>query len=108
MAPRLRQSIHFPRARYYIYMNPDFKIGGRARDWIRDAYETWTDGWDGMEPADMGTPAFSVGDLLSAGGGTTAVITGLDQGPYGWRYNVLREGSMWRVDEFALSGWRVI
>lgn len=108
MAPLRRQRIHLTRAGYYIYMNPDFKIGGAGRDWIRNTYESWTDGWGGMEPADLGIPAFRVGDLLSAGGGVTAVVTGLDPGPYGWRYNVLREGNVWRVDEFALSQWRVI
>ena len=107
MAPHDRQSIHFPRARYYSCMNEKYTIGGKARDWLRDAYESWSDGWDGLEPADLGVPSFRVGDLLSAGGGV-AVVTGMDQGPYGWRYDVLRSGNMWKVDESALLEWRVV
>ena len=107
MAPPRRQRIHFARARYYRYMNEEYSFGGKARDWLRDAYESWTDGWDGLEPAELGIPSFRVGDLLSAGGGV-AVVTGLDQGPYGWRYDVLRSGQMFKVDEHALLGWRVL
>ena len=107
MAPPRRQRIHLARARYYSYMNEKYTIGGKARDWIRDAYESWTDSWDGLEPANLDIPSFRVGDLLSAGGGV-AVVTGLNHGPYGWRYDVLRSGQMWRVDEHALLEWRVV
>ena len=87
-------------------MNSDFNFGSKARDWLREACDSWAG--DGMwEPAALEMPEFKVGDLLSAGGGV-AVITGMNEGPYGWRYDVLRGGHMWQVDEHALLQWRVI
>ncbi len=87
-------------------MNEEYTFGAKARDWLRDAYDSWAH--DGKwEPAALGVPEFKVGDLLSSGGGV-AVITGMDEGPYGWRYDVLRSGHMWQVDEHALLQWRVI
>ena len=106
MAPPRRQRIHFARARYYSYMNEKYTIGSKARDWLRDAYESGIGSWD-HDPVEHDVPSFRVGDLLSAGGGV-AVVTGLNHGPYGWRYDVLRSGQMWRVDEHALLEWRVV
>ena len=128
MAPHHRQCIHFTRARYYSHMNPD-DYNLKKRDWIRDAYETydllsdivtycekrldhdsayisWLE--KARSPHEPLAPArFSAGDLLNAGG-IVALVISVANDMNGWRYNVMRDGELMRVDEVALGEWRAI
>ena len=51
-------------------------------------------------------PAYEIGTLLYAGY-HYALIISIDHSLIGrgWRYNLLRDGEEWDVDEFALNGW---
>lgn len=87
-------------------MNPDYKPVTKARDWLKDAYDSYTHMWE-SEPAALGIPDFRVGDLLSIGA-HVALVTCMSEGMSGWRYGVLRDGQMWDVDESALHRWRAV
>lgn len=50
---------------------------------------------------------FSAGDLLNAGG-IVALVISVANDMNGWRYNVMRDGELMRVDEVALGEWRAI